>query len=175
MRSEKIQQVNDIGAMIKNSSFIFFINYKGLKVKDFSALRSDLAQHKAECHVLKNRLILKAAELNGLEGLSKLALKGDTAVISGAGDASVVAKVLDTFMKARAEKNIHAKSGYMESAVLGAADVSAIAALPSRQVLQAQLLGVLLAPSRNLVTVLNAKVTSIVNVVNAYKDKLEKK
>jgi large subunit ribosomal protein L10 len=57
--------------------------------------------------------------------------------------------------------------------VLSSAEVSALAELPTKPVLQSMLLGVLQAPARNLVTVLNAKAASIVNVVNAYKDKLE--
>ena len=53
------------------------------------------------------------------------------------------------------------------------AEVKAIAALPSKDQLRAQLLGLLPAVPTGLVRVLNAKVSSIVNVINAYKNKLE--
>ena len=53
------------------------------------------------------------------------------------------------------------------------AEVKAIAALPSKDQLRAQLLGLLAAVPTGLVRVLNAKVSSIVNVINAYKNKLE--
>ena len=52
-------------------------------------------------------------------------------------------------------------------------EVKAIAALPSKDQLRAQLLGLLVAVPTGLVRVLNAKVSSIVNVINAYKNKLE--
>jgi large subunit ribosomal protein L10 len=61
----------------------------------------------------------------------------------------------------------------MDGAILSEAQVGALADLPAKPVLQAMLLGVLQAPARNFVTVLNAKVSTIVNVVNAYKNKLE--
>ena len=61
-----------------------------------------------------------------------------------------------------------------ESAALTPAEIADIAALPSKDILQAQLLGVLQAPARNLVSILNNKAASILNVLNAYKDKLEK-
>ena len=86
-------------------------------------------------------------------------------------DCSAVAKLLVEFGKK--QEQVKAKGGYMDGAVLSAAEVGALADLPAKPVLQAMLLGVLQAPSRNLVTVLNAKAASIVNVVNAYKDKLE--
>ena len=68
---------------------------------------------------------------------------------------------------------LEAKGGYLDSKVLCAADVAALADLPAKPVLQAMLLGVMQAPARNLVTVLNAKVATIVNVINAYKDKVQ--
>ena len=68
---------------------------------------------------------------------------------------------------------IFSKGGYLDSKVLRSADVAALADLPAKPVLQAMLLGVMQAPARNLVTVLNAKVATIVNVINAYKDKVQ--
>ena len=67
-----------------------------------------------------------------------------------------------------------AKGGMFEGSALTPAEIADIAALPSKDILQAQLLGVLQAPARNLVSILNNKAASILNVLNAYKDKLEK-
>ncbi|HCE44183.1 MAG TPA: 50S ribosomal protein L10 [Lentisphaeria bacterium] len=172
MRIEKIQLLNEIGNTLEKADYVFFITYKGLTVSHFSELRDSLGKLKAECHVLKNRMIKKAAEKKGIKGLSELKLVGDTAVVSGKGDAGPVAKALMLF--AKAHDQVSTKSGYLEGAMVSKGDVSAIASLPSREVLRAQLLGVLLAPSRNLVTLLNVKASEIVNVLNAFKDKKEK-
>lgn len=171
MRAEKIQLVNDIGRMLKDSEFVFFVNYKGLAVKDLSAFRDELAKCNAQCHVLKNTLVRKAAEINGMGALASLELADDTAFVFGKDDAGAVAKVIDEFSKKN--EKMAAKSGYMEGGILSQNEVKAIAALPTKEVLQSMLLGVLQAPSRNFVSVLNAKVCSIVNVINAYKNKQE--
>lgn len=170
MRVEKTQLVSDIGKLLNESSFMYFVSYRGLSVKDFSEFRGALAKHDAKCHVLKNRLIKKAAELNGITALSGLKLREDTAIVTGNGDPGAVAKAIETFLKAH--ETLKAKGGMIEGGLLSGDDVKAIASIPSREVLYAQLIGVIQAPTRNLVTVLNAKVTSIVNVLNAYKNKL---
>ena len=74
-----------------------------------------------------------------------------------------------------AKKNdaVAPKGGYFEGVALSVSDVNDIAALPPKEVLQAQLLGVLQAPARDFVSLLNAKAATILNVLNAYKEKLE--
>lgn len=171
MRVEKVQIVKDIGMMLKESDFVFLITYKGLNVADFSELRGSLAEQNADCQVLKNRLIRKAAEEAGLEEFTKIELSGDTALITGQGDPGAIAKVIDDFGK-KCEQVVP-KSGFLDGSIISESDVKAIASLPSREVLLSQLLGVLQAPSRNLVNVLHIKTCEIVNVLNAYKNKKE--
>jgi large subunit ribosomal protein L10 len=172
MRAEKKQMVDDIGRMLSASKYVFFVSYKGLTVKDFSNLRTDLAKGASECHVFKNRLIKKAAELNGIKALSDIRLKDDTAVVTGRGDVGVVAKILSDFAKGK--DKLAPKCGYLDGSVLSANDIKAISTLPSKDVLRSQLLGVLQAPSRNLANVLYAKLCQIVNVLNNYKEQKEK-
>jgi len=172
MRSEKTYLVNLIGNALTGSDYVYFIAYQGLKVKDFSALRNQLANLGGVCHVFKNSLVRKAAELNQLDALKELTLTGSTAVVFGKGDPGAVAKVLVDFGKDN--EMVASKGGYFEGALLSPAEVGDIAALPPKEVLYAQLLGVLQAPARNLVSILNNKAASILNVLNAYKDKLEK-
>ena len=171
MRIEKTQIVNEIQVILKESSFVFFVDYLGLTVEEFSDLRGKLAEKNASCMVLKNSLVKKAAELAGIEALKGFELSGGTVFISGTEDASGVAKVIQEFYKGHADLNV--KAGLLDGDFLSAAEVDAIASLPTIDVLRAQLLGVIEGVPRNLVTVLNAKVSEIVNVINAYKDKLE--
>ena len=172
MRSEKTYLVNQIGAGLTDSDYVYFVSFQGLKVKDFSGLRDQLVNVNANCHVYKNSLIRKAVELKNVDALKDLAITGDVAMIYGSGDPGAVAKVLVEFGKSN--EVVQAKGGMFEGAMLSPAEIADIAALPSKEVLQAQLLGVLQAPARNLVSILNNKAASILNVLNAYKDKLEK-
>ena len=171
MRSEKSIVVNYIADLMADSAFIYFVSYKGLSVEAFNKFRDNLFEQGAECHVLKNRLIKKAADMQEAGDLASLELKGDTAVVCGTGDAGAVAKVIKEF--GNENEQLAPKAGFLDGSVLSAAEVDAIASLPSKEVLQAQLLGVLEAPKRNFVSVLNNSVASVVNVLSNYKDKLE--
>ena len=173
MRNEKVNLVNYIGGLLKGADYVYFVSYKGLTVKAFSNFRNQIAKHNAECHVLKNSLIRKAAELSKIDVLAKNAMKESTALVSGTGDPGNVAKVIAEFTKTNSL--LAAKGGYLEGALLSDSDVKAIASLPPKEVIYAQLLGLLQAPSRNLVSLLNNKAASILNVLNAYKDKLDNK
>ncbi len=174
MREEKIQLGKDIASFLVGSDFIYFVTYKGVSTADLNSFRSKLIGAGANCHILKNRVVRKIAELNGMTALASMKIVGDTAVITGKGDAAAAAKVIKEFT-ASTKEVITPKCGYFEGAVLTAADVKAIADLPSKDQLRAQLLGLLLAVPTGLVRVLNAKASSIVNVINAYKNKLEAK
>ena len=171
MRSEKTHLVNYIGGLLKDSDFVYFVSYKGLNVAEFSDFRNLLADNNAECHVLKNRMVKKAAELFELTALSEVELKNSTALICGSGDPGSIAKIITDF--GDKNKAVAPKGGYFEGAALSINDVNEIASLPPKEVLQSQLLGVLQAPARDFVCLLNAKAATILNVLNAYKDKLE--
>ena len=172
MRQERIQLGQDVAALLTGSDYLFFVTYKGLKVKDVDSFKKQLAPLGAECHVLKNRFINKMAELNGIDALAAFKLSGDTAMISGKGDAGPVAKAIKAF-SAETKGVLSAKGGYFDGAVLEPQQVIAIADLPGKDALRAQLLGLLVSVPTGLVRVLNAKASSIVNVINAYKNKLE--
>jgi large subunit ribosomal protein L10 len=113
-----------------------------------------------------NTLVKKAAEKLGLENLAGVELSGDTALVSGSCDAVQIAKLVREFAKAK--EQVKVKYGVLDGNLLTPADVDALADLPSREVLLAQLLGLLQAPGSQLVRVLNAKVASIVYVLDAY-------
>ena len=172
MRQERIQLGQDVAALLTGSDYLFFVTYKGLKVKDVDSFKKQLAPLGAECHVLKNRFINKMAELNGLDALAAFKLSGDTAMISGKGDAGPVAKAIKAF-SSETKGVLSAKGGYFDGTVLTSQQVIEIADLPGKDALRAQLLGLLVAVPTGLVRVLNAKASSIVNVINAYKNKLE--
>ena len=172
MRNEKHHLVNYIGSLLKDSDYVYFVSYTGLTVAEISDLRNRLAGAQASCHVLKNALIRKAAELSQIQCVADFELAGGTAVVSGKGDPAAAAKVIIDFGKSH--DKLAPKGAYFEGALLQAGEVNAIAELPSREVLYSMLLGVLQAPSRNLVSLLNAKAATILNVLNAYKEKREK-
>jgi len=171
MRPEKQQLVADLRRLIEPCSGIFLISYKGLTVSQFAEFRSSLVEYGAECHVVPNRLLLRAAAECGLDELAGLALEEDNAIVTGGSDVVAIAKKVREF--AKKHDAVAIKHGVLDGALISGQQVSDLADLPPREVLLAQLLGVLVAPAQQLVGVLNAKSASVVYALKAYLDKKE--
>ena len=96
-------------------------------------------------------------------------LTGQTAVVTGKSDVAPVAKVLKAF--AAEFKIATLKVGVVDKSVLSISEVETLADLPSREVLLAQLLGVLLAPATKLVRTLNEPAAALARLLNAKAEK----
>ncbi|MFW5802835.1 MAG: 50S ribosomal protein L10 [Verrucomicrobiota bacterium] len=168
MRPEKQQLAEDIRQYIEPSTFVFLFSYKGLDVDQFNDLRARLAEQNAECHVVPNRLLRIALRDTDAQILADRQLQGETAMITGGGDAVAAAKTLSSFIKEKDNEQVAVKYGALAGQELSAADVASLASLPSREVLLAQLLGVLNGPARNLVGVLSAAKSGIVYALKAH-------
>jgi len=169
MRIEKQQLVQDLQAFLGPDRNVILINYKGLDVDAFAELRRALEKLHAESHVVPNRLFLRAAAEAGCSELAQAQLKGETALVTAGEDPVQVAKELNAFMKEHPECSF--KYGYIDRRVYSPEELLILTRIPPKEVLQAQLVGVLQGPMRQLVGVLNAKVGSIVYALKAYLDK----
>lgn len=164
MRPEKSNIVADVQTKLKASPFLLIADYGGMQVKHFEELRARLAAANAEIHVVKNTFIKRAAKELGMPELNG-ALSGQTAMITGESDICAAAKVLKTFVAEFTKPPV--KAGILDNAILSAEQVQALADLPSKDVLRATLLGLLLAPATSLVRVLNEPGTSLARVLKA--------
>jgi len=164
MRPEKATIVSDVQAKLQKSPFLLVADYGGMQVKHFEELRSRLAGVGAEIHVVKNTFIKRAVKELGLPDLNG-ALSGQTAMITGENDICSAAKILKTFV-AEFEKP-PVRAGILDNAILSADQVKELADLPSKEVLQGKLLGLLLAPATQLVRVLNEPGSSLARVLKA--------
>lgn len=169
MRAEKQIILDELLARINASPFVIVTNYTGMTVTQFTTLRKRLRDVGAECHVSKNthvKRVIKDAELPDELGGS---LQGQTAIVTGQQDVCAAAKVLKTF--ASESNKLELKAGALDGAYLDAAGISALAELPSREVLLAQLLGLLQTPATQLARVLNEPAASLARVLQAKADK----
>lgn len=167
MRPEKSTIVADVQAKLKSSPFLLIADYSGMQVKHFEELRTRLAAANAEIHVVKNSFIKRAAKDLGLPELNG-ALSGQTAMVTGESDICAAAKVLKTFVAEFTKPPV--KAGILDNAILTADQVQALADLPSKEALQAKLLGLLLAPATKLVRTLNEPGASLARVLKAKAD-----
>lgn len=170
MRAEKTTITDDMRERLNASPYIFVTNYGGLKVAQFSELRNRLANVGAQCKVVKNTFIRIAAEQVGLPDFSAH-LTGQTAIIMGDSDVAAAAKALKTFVAEFKKPEI--RMGVIDNNIVTAAQVEAIADLPSLDVLRATLLGLLLSPATKLVRTLNEPGASLARLLQAKIDKIQ--
>ena len=165
MKLEKTLLIDDLLGRVNASPFLFVVDYTGLKVNRWEELRKRLRVAGAEIHVVKNTLVKKTAEKAGYPAGLGESLVGQTAVVTGDKDVCAAAKVMKTFQK-EFEKPV-VKAGVLDGALLNATGINALADLPSKEVLQATLLGVLSAPASKLVRLLNEPAASLARVLKA--------
>lgn len=149
---------------INTSPFVLVVEYTGMTVPQFSELRARLADSGAECHVTKNSYMKKAFAEAGLPDTGDQ-LVGQTAFVTGESDVAAAAKVLKNFESEFKKPSI--KLGVLDGDLLDGSQVKAIAELPARDVLLAQLLSTINAPASKLVRTLNEPAASLARVIQA--------
>ena len=152
-RPEKVAVVDEVKQRLSTADAAILTEYRGLKVKDLSTLRRTLRESGGEYVVYKNTLVRFAVRDLGLDGLEEL-LVGPTAIAFVEGDAVGVAKALRDY--AKTNPALVVKGGVLGTSVLSAADATALADIPSREVLLARFAGLLAAPMQQLAGLLQA-------------------
>jgi large subunit ribosomal protein L10 len=168
MRPEKANIVSDLSAQLKGSPFVLVTDYQQMNVGDFSELRNRLAQAGAEVHVVKNSFLKRAMADAGFPAVDEK-LGGQTAVVTGEKDVAPVAKIMKSF--AREFKKAAFKVGLINRAIVSTAELETLADLPARDVMQAQLLGLLMSPATKLVRLLNEPASSLARLLKAKSQK----
>jgi large subunit ribosomal protein L10 len=151
-RDQKAAVIDEVAAQISEAEAVFAIDYRGISVPQAAELRTKLRDADASFRIVKNTLTLRAADKAGAEALKEL-LEGPTAMTFVRGDAAMAAKALSDFR--RASGLLEFKGGWMNGAPLDAAQIDAIAKLPSRDVLYGRLVGMVASPLSGLATSLN--------------------
>jgi len=168
MRPEKANIVSELSEALKRSTFVLVTDYRGMKVSSFSELRSRLTPAHAEVHVVKNSFLKLAMADSGFPEVAD-EFAGQTAVVTGEADVAPVAKIFKSF--ATEFKLAALKVGFVDRAVLSTAELETLAELPTREILQAQFLGLLLSPATRLVRLFNEPGTALARLLNAKAEK----
>lgn len=142
-RPDKVAIVKEITAKFDESVAVFVSEYRGMSVGELADLRSPLREAGAEHKVYKNTLARLAVADSGYSDLSEHLL-GPTALTFVTGDSVAAAKALVD--AAKTNKNLVIKGGMLGDSVMTAADIKALASLPSREELLAMLAGAFQAP-----------------------------
>lgn len=170
-RTEKTNFVSGLEAKLKTAKLALLARYRGLSVAQTNQLRRELRGVGGECKVTKNTLARRAVASTDYRGVERW-LEGQTALVLGYEDPVAVAKVITKWAETEGEK-FWIKGGVFEGQVLEPKAVVALSKTPSKDVLRAQLLAVLLAPATELVRLLAEPGTQLARVMNSRKDQLE--
>mgnify|MGYP001488293485 FL=1 len=157
-REEKAALIDEIGAEIESSEAIFAVDYRGISVTQAAELRSGLREADATFKVVKNRLTKIAAEKAGATELNEL-LQGPTALTFVKGDTAAAAKAITSFNKEH--EVLTYKGGVMGDTILDEGRFTAISKLPTRDVLNGQLAGMVASPLVTLTRGLGSMISGL--------------
>ena len=167
---QKKSIVEDLHERFSKSKVLILTDYKGLDVTTINALRRKLREADVEYKVVKNSLMVRAAEGTDVD-LIKESFKGPNAIAISYEDPVAPAKVLTDF--AKDNQKLEIRLGVMDGKVMDANAIKALSALPSKEALIGQLLSVINGVPTGFVRTLNAIPSGFVNVLQALKDQKE--
>jgi large subunit ribosomal protein L10 len=157
-REQKTAAVNELAEELKGAQAIFAVDYRGISVPQAAELREGLREADTRFRIVKNRLTLRAADAAGTEPL-KDHLTGPTALALVKGDAALAAKTLSRL--GSEWEVLDYKGGLMDGEELDPDSFRAIARLPGREALNAQLAGVVASPVTGLVRGLGSMIQGL--------------
>lgn len=165
---EKIDQVAEITEQFKNTAGCWFIDARGLTVKESQELRRNIREGKGHMHVYKNKLAARALADLELPEIPEV-LAGPTAFVFCDEDVAAPAKAIKDFMDDH--ENLQMKGGLVDGQVVSVEDALKIAELPSKDQLIAMLLSTMQAPIVGLARVCNGPVESLARAIKAIAEK----
>jgi large subunit ribosomal protein L10 len=167
---QKKAVVAEVSAQVGGAQAIIVAEYRGLEVSNMTELRAKARKAGVYLRVLKNTLVRRAVKDTPFEKLAEKMI--GPLVYSISSDPVASAKVLNDFAKANEKFVIMA--GGLPNSVISAKEVTALANMPSREVLLATLLGTMQAPAAKFVQTLNEVPGRFVRTLAAIRDQKEK-
>ncbi|MEW5724933.1 MAG: 50S ribosomal protein L10 [Thermodesulfobacteriota bacterium] len=166
-REQKETTVAELTGLLEQALAVFVTDFKGLRVDEMMNLRRKIGEAGGQYRVAKNTLITRAARGARVESLTQF-LAGNNAMSTTSKDPAALAKALVEF--AKTNEKLVIKGGVLEGRPLTFDQIKAIAALPSREVLLARMLGALNAVPAGLVRVLAALPRNLLYALSAVRD-----
>jgi len=163
-RAEKVESVAGLQADLGRATVAVLAEYRGLTAGQMDRLRRAVREAEGRCRIAKNTLARRALSASRYEPLGPM-LRGPVALMLGFKDPVAIAKLASKFADELPKLEI--KAAVLDGQVLPAAEVKALATLPSREVVIARLLGLLQAPAGQLLRTLNEPAARLARLVDA--------
>jgi large subunit ribosomal protein L10 len=169
-RKEKEQTLSNLSEKVKGFQAAILTNYRGLNVGQMNHLRQRLREEKISYHVVKNTLMKLASKGTDLEKLDNY-FEGPTAIAISYGDPILLAKIFLEFIKT--QPSLEIKVGLIQGEVASPEEVKALATMPSREVLLAQILGGIQGPANQLGAAIYNAIQQVLGIIQARADQLK--
>lgn len=157
-KTQKAEVIKELGKHIAESETIVFVNFHGLPVSQTTALRRELRERGVGYTVAKKTLIRRAVDSSGRQITGEWpSLDGEVAITylnAAGGDPIAPAKGIHEF-QAKIKEGLKILGGVFQGVFTGAEQMISIAAIPSREVLLAQLANLFNSPAQRLVVALD--------------------
>jgi len=170
-RQKKVQIIDRLQEAFSKCSVGILTNYRGLSTPEITILRRRLRESGIEYKVVKNTLARFAVERAGREALVS-SFGGPIAVAFGYGDITEPAKILADYIRTT-KASLSIEGGFLGNRLLTGEDVMTLSALPSRQILLAEVLGGMQSPISALAGCLVTPIMRIMGVLQARIQQLE--
>jgi large subunit ribosomal protein L10 len=168
-RTEKTQNISGLQKKLDGSKAVVLTNFRGMKVGQLTNLRQRLREEKVAYQVVKNTLVKRAAKGTDLEKLSDY-FEGPTGIAISYGEPIALAKALAEFQKTL--PSFEVKAGLIEGRVASPPEIKALATMPPREVIMAQLLGGIQGPATQLAGAIQSAIQQVLGTVQARIDQL---
>lgn len=167
-RTEKEQMIEDLRSDLAQAMSVVLASHVGMDVNTVGELRSQLRAKGVKYRVVKNTLVKRAIAGTDMEVLGDL-FRGPVAIAYSFDDAADPARIIKKFAKDHDKYQV--KGGYLDGQKLDEAGVNQLASMPSKEELQAKLLGLFMAVPSKFVRQLNAPMQQFVMVLKAKEEK----
>jgi large subunit ribosomal protein L10 len=166
-KTQKNDVVTEISDLLSDSKMTVIAKYQGTTVKALQTLRREARANGTKVKVVKNRLVIKAVKANDtLKDVDTSALQGMLLYAFNADDEVAPAQILNSFAKTNPTLEfVGAVTG--EGKFIGADDVKALANLPSKNELVAQVVATLLSPVNDVTNALSGNLHALLDGVEA--------
>jgi large subunit ribosomal protein L10 len=166
-RAQKEKLVDELGQIFESSGVVVVAHYEGLTVAEMQDLRGRMREAGGSVRVAKNKLAKIALEGKPAASIAEY-LTGMT-VLAYSEDPVAAAKVMDKYSKDNEKLVI--LGGAMGGDALDQAGVKAVAAMPSREELIAQIVSQIGAPASNIAGAIGAPASNIASILSSIEEK----
>jgi large subunit ribosomal protein L10 len=165
---QKEQDLQELTDRLKSAKSVVMSEYRGTTVKDIDAFRRALTKENVQSKVYKITLLKKALAANGIAADG---VDFKTPVIISTSDEEETTAARMVKQLSGTIPTIQILSGLVDNQIIGKEMVLALAGLPSKDQLRAQLVGTINAPVSGFVNVLAGNLRGLINVLNAVAQK----